>query len=160
MSKTELKSHWTIPLKISYTNTWLASRFFPGSASAFFYADLQHWLQQTHSSHRGLHQEDGVEEDQERLPGDRLWQLGDDHGRPVDLYEVPLRASGRRKITVNCGVRGLHLLYSGLPAICPHNITWTFLQSRGATAYDRHQLSGVTVICIGTDYDVLVRHTL
>ncbi len=49
MSKTELKSRWTVPLKISDTITWLtvvqqghesgsasALRFFPGSASAIF----------------------------------------------------------------------------------------------------------------------------
>ncbi len=55
--KTDLKSRWTVPLKISYTITWLAIvqkghefaslsasalRFFSESVSAFFYADPQH----------------------------------------------------------------------------------------------------------------------
>jgi hypothetical protein len=64
-----------------------------------------------------------------------------------DLYEVSLRASGKRKITLN--TVSMSSIYNGPPAICPHNIMWKFLQSGGAIAYDLHQPGGVTFLCSG-----------
>jgi hypothetical protein len=48
------------------------------------------------------------------------------------LYEVPLKASGRRSITVKAVM--LESIYNMPYAKFPHNVTWRFLQSRGATA--------------------------
>ncbi len=67
-----------------------------------------------------------------------------------DLYKVLLRASGKRKITVDGPS-----IYNGPPAICLNNINWRLLQSREATALDLHQSVGMTYICIGMDYPFL-----
>jgi hypothetical protein len=40
-------------------------------------------------------------------------------GTMGDLYEVPLRASGQQKITVN--TVSVASIYNGPPDICPHN---------------------------------------
>jgi hypothetical protein len=46
-----------------------------------------------------------------------------------DVYEVPLRASGMRSITV--GRVAVESIYNGHLAKCPHNITLRFLQGPG-----------------------------
>jgi hypothetical protein len=57
-----------------------------------------------------------------------------------NMYEVPLWASGLQKITVNAV--SIASIYNGPAAVCPHNITWRFLQSKKATAGDLHQHHG------------------
>ncbi len=55
-----------------------------------------------------------------------------------DIYKVSHEASDKRSITVNAMV--VESIFYGPPAKNPHNITWRFLQSRGATAWDRTSL--------------------
>jgi hypothetical protein len=69
------------------------------------------------------------------------------------MYEVPLRGSEKRKITVSAVL--VAAIYNGPPAVCPQDITWRFWQTRAATAHDLHQPGGATDICIGMDYPFL-----
>ncbi len=70
-----------------------------------------------------------------------------------NLYEMPLKASGKRQITL-CAVV-VSAIYNGPPATCPHDITWHFLQSRGEIAWDLHQPGRTMDICKGTVYPFL-----
>jgi hypothetical protein len=70
-----------------------------------------------------------------------------------ELYEVPLRASGKRDIIIKAvAVEAIH---NGPPARCPENIATRFLQSRNAKSGDLSQAGGVTDICLGMDYPFL-----
>jgi hypothetical protein len=76
------------------------------------------------------------------------------HGAALgNLYKVPLRASGKRRITVTAVA--VDSINTGLAATCPHDITWRFLQSRGKLAYELHQSSKPMDLCIGMDYTFL-----
>ncbi len=46
-------------------------------------------------------------------------------------------------------------IHDGPRTKCPDNITWRFLQSKGATAWDLHQPGGGTDVCIEMDYPFL-----
>jgi hypothetical protein len=72
-----------------------------------------------------------------------------------NMYEVPLKASGKRSITVNALEVETVFNKMGPPAKCPHNITWRFQQSRGSTAWNLHQPGCATNVCIGIDYPFL-----
>ncbi len=65
----------------------------------------------------------------------------------------PLEAFGWWKITMN--VVSVASIYKGVPAICPHDVIWEFLQSSGASDDDLHQPWGIMDICIGMDCDFL-----
>jgi hypothetical protein len=70
-----------------------------------------------------------------------------------ELYEVPLRASGKRDITIKAvAVEAIH---NSPPARCPENIATRFLQSRNAKLESLSQAGGVTDICLGMDYPFL-----
>jgi hypothetical protein len=70
-----------------------------------------------------------------------------------ELYEVPLRASGKRDITIKAvAVEAIH---NGPPARCPENIATRFLQSRNAKSESLSQAGGATDICLGMDYPFL-----
>jgi hypothetical protein len=70
-----------------------------------------------------------------------------------ELYEVPLRASGKRDITIKAvAVEAIH---NSPPARCTENIATRFLQSRNAKSGDLSQAGGVTDICLGMDYPFL-----
>ncbi len=70
-----------------------------------------------------------------------------------ELYEVPLRASGKRDITIKAvAVEAIH---NGPPARCPENIATRFLQSRNAKSESLSQAGGTTDICLGMDYPFL-----
>jgi hypothetical protein len=70
-----------------------------------------------------------------------------------ELYEVPLRASGKRDIIIKAvAVEAIH---NGPPARCPENIATRFLQSRNAKADSLSQAGGAIDICLGMDYPFL-----
>jgi hypothetical protein len=70
-----------------------------------------------------------------------------------ELYEVPLRASGKRDSVIRAvAVEAIH---NGPPARCPENIATRFMQSRNAKSGDLSQAGGTTDICLGMDYPFL-----
>jgi hypothetical protein len=73
----------------------------------------------------------------------------------ADLYQLPMWASGKRRITVNAV--SVVAICNGPPARCPHDITGQFVQSRVASVWDwdLHQPGGVTDVCIDMDYPFL-----
>jgi hypothetical protein len=57
-----------------------------------------------------------------------------------ELYEVSLRASGKREIVISAvAVKAIH---NGPAAKCPSNIASRFLQSRNVKPWDLHQAGG------------------
>jgi hypothetical protein len=70
-----------------------------------------------------------------------------------ELYEVPLRASGKWVVTVRAVA--MEAIHNGPAAKCPDNITTRFLQSRNAKSWDLDQAGGETKICLGMDYPFL-----
>ncbi len=70
-----------------------------------------------------------------------------------ELYEVPLKVSGKREITIKAvAVEAIH---NGPAAKCPDNITTRFLQSRNTKSWDLNQAGGAIDICLGMDYPFL-----
>ncbi len=69
------------------------------------------------------------------------------------MFKVPLRASGKRNITIRAVV--VETILNGPDAKCPDNLAWRFMQSRNAKPWDLHQPGGVIDICLGMDYPFL-----
>jgi hypothetical protein len=74
-----------------------------------------------------------------------------------ELYEVPLRACGKRNITIKAVA--VKAIRNGPAAKCPDNSATRFLQSRNAKSWDLDQVGGAIDICLGKDYPFLnLRH--
>ncbi len=70
-----------------------------------------------------------------------------------EMFEVPLRASGKQHIIIRAVAE--EAIHNGPAAKCPDNISWRFMQSRNAKAWDLHQPGGAIDICLGMDYPFL-----
>jgi hypothetical protein len=70
-----------------------------------------------------------------------------------ELYEVPLRASGKREVIIRAvAVEAIH---NRPAARCPANIATRFLQSRNAKPWDLDQAGRAIGVCLGIDYPFL-----
>jgi hypothetical protein len=70
-----------------------------------------------------------------------------------ELYEVPLRASGKLEVTIRAVA--VEVIHNGPAARCPANIATRFLQSRNAKPWDLDQAGRATDVCLGMDYPFL-----
>jgi hypothetical protein len=70
-----------------------------------------------------------------------------------ELYEVPLRASGKREVIIKAVV--VEAIHNGPSARFLANIATRFLQSKNAKPWDVEQAGGVIDVCLGMDYPFL-----